>query len=248
MEALSCRLLPYKVADGSWNMAADEVLLEAAMDGIASFRLYGWTPATLSLGYFQPARLRLSHPRFASLPFVRRPTGGQALVHDRELTYALALPAGSVWQPDKSPTMWLRRMHRVIAAALADHGIAVTALPAEAERPFDGLLCFLHPTAGDLMMGTHKVVGSAQRRVRGALLQHGGILLGTSPYTPELPGLGAMQTAAHTVSSLCAAVERWLRHETGCKIVPVRWNAADLNRIEDLVRTKYSQAWWNEKR
>lgn len=248
MEAVSCRLLPYKVADGPWNMAADEVLLESAMRGVASFRLYGWTPATLSLGYFQPAHVRLSNPRLASLPFVRRPTGGHALVHDRELTYALALPAGSAWQPDRSPATWLRQMHRVIAAALGDRGIAVTALPPEAEKRFDGLLCFLHPTAGDLMMGAHKVVGSAQRRSRRALLQHGGILLGTSAYTPELPGLGANDAASAFLEGFSTALVQRLERETGWDVVRKNWDAAEILRIEELIRAKYSQAWWNEKR
>src|SRR4051812_16012691 len=98
MSAPVCRLLPFVTADGPWQMAADEVMLEAAVAGTASFRTYGWTAVTLSLGYFQPAAVRLADPLLASLPFVRRASGGATLVHDREVTYALALPAGPPWQ------------------------------------------------------------------------------------------------------------------------------------------------------
>ena len=111
-------LLPLASADGAHNMAADEVLLESAGRGIASLRFYTWTPATVSLGYFQPQRVRQDDARLASLPFVRRPSGGMTLVHDQELTYALALPAGPPWQvAGQSP--WLCRMHAITGAALA---------------------------------------------------------------------------------------------------------------------------------
>src|SRR5436190_22488839 len=110
------RLLPFATADGPINMAADEVMLLGAADGIASLRFYGWSPATLSLGYFQPAAVRLSDPRLATLPWVRRASGGATLVHDRELTYALALPSGLPWQSEQS---WMPRFHAIIAAAFA---------------------------------------------------------------------------------------------------------------------------------
>src|SRR5712691_9259535 len=92
MANVHCRLLPFTTAAGPWHMAADEVLLETAAAGVASLRFYTWSPPTLSLGYFQPAASRLADPLLADLPWVRRASGGEALVHDRELTYALALP------------------------------------------------------------------------------------------------------------------------------------------------------------
>src|SRR5262249_21106303 len=106
----TCRLLPYALADGPHNMAAHAVLLEAAAQGVASLRFYGWSAATPSLGYFQSERLRHADPRLAELPYVRRPSGGATLVHHHEVTYALGLPAGSLWQTGES---WLRRMHAI---------------------------------------------------------------------------------------------------------------------------------------
>src|SRR5579859_6210376 len=122
MSPISCRLLPFRTADGPHNMAADEVLLEAAVKGSASLRFYTWSDATISLGYFQPERLRREETPLAGRPFVRRPSGGMTLIHHHELTYALALPAGAPWQKagDKP---WLCRMHAIIAAALAQWGI-----------------------------------------------------------------------------------------------------------------------------
>src|SRR5258708_20627263 len=75
MPTAACRLLPYAVADGPHNMARDEVLLEAAVTGTASLRFYGWTEATVSLGYFQSDRLRYSDGRPARRPYRPRPTG-----------------------------------------------------------------------------------------------------------------------------------------------------------------------------
>src|SRR6516164_4746299 len=136
---VTCRLLPFSTADGPHNMAADEVLLESGQAGTASFRLYAWTEATVSLGYFQPAGLRQTDPRIAALPFVRRPSGGAALVHHLEVTYALGLPAGRPWQTGES---WLCRMHYVLTAALASLGVSTAACGGRETKPFAGLLSF----------------------------------------------------------------------------------------------------------
>ncbi len=247
MEAVTCRLLPYADADGPANMAADETMLHSAAAGVASLRCYGWSAATVSLGYFQPARARVAAPRMEALPFVRRPSGGAALVHDRELTYALALPAGPPWQPAGEPaTAWLLRAHRIIAAGLAALGVACSVAPAE--RPHAGPLCFRHVTPGDLVIGSHKVVGSAQRRLRGALLQHGGILLAASPHAPELPGLAeAVGRALPADTVRGALITAWAR-QTGWELVPGDWTAAELSRIAELTRTKYTRPEWNGKR
>src|SRR6516162_7524457 len=123
MSPPSVRLLPWHVAEGPWQMAADEALIETAGAGCASLRFYGWTTATLSLGYFQPAAIRLADPLLAALPWLRRLTGGEALVHHHEITYALALPGGTPWQSRETP--WPRRMHEIIRMALATLGITV---------------------------------------------------------------------------------------------------------------------------
>jgi lipoyl(octanoyl) transferase len=243
--APTCRLLPYWVADGPHNMAADEVLLQSAQQGLASLRFYGWSAATVSLGYFQPASVRQADPLLASLPYVRRPTGGATLVHHHEVTYALALPPGKPWQTNQS---WLRRMHALIGSALVAWQLAARLQPPGEEAPFTGVLCFQHHTAGDLLIGGAKIGGSAQRKQRGALLQHGAILLAASPYTPQLPGIQQLTEKTLQPREVCQAVGREFSKETGWTLVPSAATRQELDQIQNLTDVKYSQAAWNERR
>jgi lipoate-protein ligase A len=244
MDKPLCRLLPYHVADGPWNMAADEALLEAAVAGTASFRLYGWRTATLSLGYFQGEAACRADGRLAALPWVRRPSGGSALVHHHEVTYALALPAGPPWQ--KRGESWLLRMHAVIGRALGRAGVEVQA--SGVERKQGEVLCFLHHTPGDLVCGTAKVGGSAQRRQRGAVLQHGGILLAQSPFTPELPGIRELTGKDLAGQEWRSLLVDQLARDTGWRLEPGDWTKAEHGRIEALRVERYLQDSWNRKR
>lgn len=247
MSHIVCRLLPLEAMDGPHNMAADETLLESAVAGVASLRFYTWNPPTLSLGYFQPHALRLTDPLLTDLPWVRRPSGGAALIHDREVTYALALPAGRPWQMGVT---WLTRMHQIILRALA--GLAVPSepfAPATPERlPFTGLLCFQHFTSGDLMIGPAKVVGSAQRRQQAALLQHGGILLGQSAFTPVLPGIRELSGRQLSVAQVVDKVCQEFVTDTGWTLDPAVWTSAQRERMETIVSAKYGSDRWNRKR
>jgi lipoate-protein ligase A len=246
MSGRQCRLLPFHVAGGAWNMAADEILLEAATAGIASFRLYGWSTATLSLGYFQSAAAARGYPRLVELPWVRRASGGAALVHHHELTYALGLPTGSPWQ--KRGESWLKTMHVYIQQALAELGV-FTRLCGDAEGKKRGeVLCFLHHTPGDLLIDDAKLAGSAQRKQRGALLQHGGILLAASPFTPLLLGIRELVDVAVQPSDLCAAVVAQLHRHTGWNLVSSEWDADERKRIDERAADKFAQSAWNDKR
>ena len=238
------RLLPYTEADGPHNMAADEVLLEAAVAGSASLRLYGWSQATLSLGYFQPVAVRESDPRLANLPWVRRPTGGETLVHHHELTYALSLPPGPPWQAHR--TSWLALMHAILAEALA--GLGAAAVSVGSEVRLGQVLCFLHHTPGDLHIGRAKVVGSAQRRRRGALLQHGAVLLAASPHTPALPGVAELIGRGLSAEEVAAAVRVCFARRTGWTLEPADWTADECHRIDALAADKYAQPAWNARR
>jgi lipoate-protein ligase A len=242
------RLLPFESADGPANMAADETLVEtAAQAGSASLRFYGWSPATLSLGYFQPAAARAADPRLAALPWVRRPSGGAALVHDLELTYCLALPPGAHWQSGAS---WMTRMHEVIGRALRDLGVAT--MPVEKPHDFGDVLCFQQQTPGDLLAGAaktlSKVVGSAQRKYRRALLQHGSILLERSPHTPELPGLAELTSVRIAPRPLAAAVAAAFERHTGWRLEAAEWTDEEMRRRAALLTARYAAPYWNERR
>ncbi|WP_246196256.1 lipoate--protein ligase family protein [Aquisphaera giovannonii] len=197
--SLTCYLLPYMEADGAANMALDEALLErvAAEPGAGYLRTYGWSPATLSLGYFQDLDEVAADPRWRDAPLVRRATGGGAIWHDRELTYSLALPAD---HRGSQPGPWLyRAVHASIGAELRARGLDARARseagphapPAGAAsgRPDRPFLCFTDRDPEDIVAASSKVVGSAARRRAGAVLQHGSILLRRSERAPELPGI-----------------------------------------------------------
>jgi lipoate-protein ligase A len=239
------RLLPTASAHGPHNMAADEVLLESAINGIASFRFYQWNPATVSLGYFQAEQTRRQDPLLGTLPFVRRSTGGATLVHHYEVTYAIGLPAGRPWQ---SAGSWLPRMHGIIAAAMRELSIHNYLYEPANDPPFRGHLCFHHFTAGDLMIGSSKIVGSAQRKRRGALMQHGGILLARSRHAPALPGILELTGRSLNIEETCVTVRRAFALATGWEMVEGGWTGVERNRIEELANNKYSQEVWNRKR
>jgi len=191
---LLCRLLIDPPADGAWNMALDEALLQAAeSDGVAWLRFYRWSEPTLSLGYFQSHADRRLHPAGAGCPLVRRSTGGGAIVHDRELTYSIVLPLIDGFPPN---AQWLyRAVHGSLTATLVDLGVIASLCDERydpthpAAEPF---LCFQRRMTGDVLVGKHKIAGSAQRRRRCAILQHGTILLAKSAAAPELPGIAEL--------------------------------------------------------
>jgi lipoate-protein ligase A len=227
-------------------MAADEVLLEAAVAGIASLRFYAWSVPTLSLGYFQPQAVRLTDPRLDLLPYVRRSSGGSTLVHHFELTYALALPAGFAWQPKGQS--WICRMHGIIASALERFGVSADSVKCGAEKKVGNVLCFQHQTAGDLTVGGHKIAGSAQRKQRSALMQHGGILLAQSSHAPDLPGVRELGERTVASGALAEAIALAFQAETGWELRQADWTERERIRIRELVADKYATASWNDKR
>jgi lipoate-protein ligase A len=226
-------------------MAADEVLLEhVAATGRPALRLYTWDPPTLSLGYFQPVAGRLADPRLAALPVVRRPTGGGAIVHHHELTYGLALPTG----PLQRGVHWACRMHDVIRAALGSYAVPAAACAGGQETGRGAFLCFQHQTPGDVLLAAHKVVGSAQRRRAGALLQHGSILLAASPHAPHLSGVRELLGVVIPPDRLADDLVRTFAQMTGWEAGPADWTAGRLARRAELVATRYAHPAWTERR
>jgi lipoate-protein ligase A len=181
-----CRVLQDGPLPGPVNMAVDEALLNAATQGIATLRFYQWDTPTVSIGHFQAREGGSIPARFRGLVAVRRLSGGGAILHHRELTYSCALPATHPLTAD--PGQIYDRVHEAIINVLSQHGIAsrMRGKDAFADQSF---LCFSRGDARDIVIGSNKIVGSAQRRRQGAVLQHGSILLSLSPETPEFPGI-----------------------------------------------------------
>jgi lipoate-protein ligase A len=157
-------------------MARDHALALTLRPGAAVLRLYGWERPTLSLGRNEPALGRYDRAAAAErgIDVVRRPTGGRAVLHWRELTYAVIAPAGALGGPRRA----YRLIHQLLAQALASVGVPVE-IAAEPARPtpVDAGPCFRAPAPGEIVVGGRKLVGSAQLRVGDVLLQHGSILL-----------------------------------------------------------------------
>lgn len=190
---IPCRLLIDQPARGAWNMSVDEALLLAAGEsGTACLRFYRWSPATLSLGYFQRCAQREEHRESIDCDLVRRASGGGAIIHDRELTYSLVMPRGAI--PGSKTTQLYTLVHQSLIDVLATQhagsstSLCVFAQQGDATGAPQPFLCFQRRSLGDVLLRGEKIAGSAQRRSQGAVLQHGSVLLDASPRAPQLPG------------------------------------------------------------
>jgi lipoate-protein ligase A len=236
-------------AEGAWNMALDEVLLRgAASEGTWTLRFYGWSQPTLSLGYFQPWDDRRQHAPSRSCACVRRPSGGGAILHDRELTYSLAVPAGHPLAAS-AETLY-RQIHQSLAALLNRFAIEAEIYAAErAERSrAEPFLCFERRAPGDVVVGGVKVAGSAQRRWRGAVLQHGSVLLQRSSYAPELRALGDLKTSLPGPYELADDWLPMLTESLGVEFRPDELSAIELTDACQLASDKYQVKTWNRRR
>ena len=207
------RLINDGPARGGWNMAVDQAILESVNEtGLPVLRIYRWSPATLSLGYFQSHDDRQLHPESRRCDLVRRSSGGGAIIHDREITYSLTLPSTNRWAEQN--TQIYRIVHDSITGAMAQYDVHTYPFDSSIHQPPqspNSFLCFRRRSDGDLICDGYKVVGSAQRRSKQAVLQHGSILLETSEFAPQLPGIQNLTNkkidAAHFtnrfVTSLC---------------------------------------------
>jgi lipoate-protein ligase A len=176
-------------ASGAWNMAIDEALLETAVaGGPPTVRWYLWDEATLSLGHFQTMEDVRNDPRFNGLPVVRRLSGGGAVIHHHELTYSCTLPGSHPLAQD--PRQLYGLVHGRIIEILAEFGFttALRGRRTDAGQP-GKFLCFGRGDDFDVVTEGHKVLGSAQRRRKGAVLQHGSLVVRQSEWAPEFPGL-----------------------------------------------------------
>jgi lipoyl(octanoyl) transferase len=175
------RLVVDGAAPGAWNMAVDEVLLDGVVAGATAptLRFYQWKPPCVSLGYFQSfGAVNRDGCRSLGIDIVRRPTGGRAILHDRELTYSLVLPA-SVLGHDHGVLPSYYRISLALQEGLRRLGVATTLAPPSGapSTALQGPVCFDRPSAHEILLDGRKLVGSAQVRRGTALLQHGSILI-----------------------------------------------------------------------
>jgi lipoyl(octanoyl) transferase len=168
------------------NMAIDEAILTVHSEGktLPTVRFYTWDPATLSIGYFQKAEKEINFEKVREygLGFVRRPTGGRAVLHDKELTYSVIVSENYPEMPSQ-----VTEAYRVISNGLLKgfqnlgfHAEMVSLASEEEKAKYASLgssACFDSPSWYELVVEGKKVAGSAQTRQKGTILQHGSILL-----------------------------------------------------------------------
>ncbi len=210
------RLLRTGSHPGAWNMACDEAILESVGERASppSVRFYAWDPPAVSLGRHQAdpdvgARAVLAE---LGVQWVRRPTGGRLVWHGpsgEELTYSVVAPIG---EPPLAGglTDAYRRIHEGLAAGLGRLGLAVELAPRARGAgprlgPTNRLACFAATVPWEIEAGGRKLLGSAQRRSRGALLQHGSLPLAGDPSSiPERVWPGSFGTRVVTTVSAVA--------------------------------------------
>jgi len=178
---LQFRFLVDEPSEGAFNMAVDEALfLSASETGSATVRLYGFDPPTVSFGCRQTLEeaVDVASCRELGVDWVRRPTGGRALLHQHELTYSVASPAGGVFRG-----FGVRALYDSVSAAIrrALTGLGIVLDPAEPEaartrEPALDVPCLALPGRHEITSGGRKIVASSQRRGRRVFLQQGSIL------------------------------------------------------------------------
>ena len=182
----SLRIIIDGACDGAANMARDAALLDEHRPGDPPvLRLYRWRPPAVSYGYNQSLDgFDAAAIAAAGFGLVRRPTGGRAILHADELTYAVV---GASPSPLFGETLHATytRINEALLLFLRDLGLAADVSGGESRDDARGLVCFKSAGRHEISVQGRKLVGSAQRRHGGAFLQHGSILAG--PAHLELP-------------------------------------------------------------
>jgi lipoate-protein ligase A len=257
------RMIVEEPGGGQLNMAVDEAIMESVgnLGSPATLRLYGFAPPTLSFGRFQRIRdtIRWEAVRRDGITLVRRPTGGQAVLHDRELTYSVVLGK------DHLQPFGKREIYRLIAELLLE-ALMRLGVQGRSNRRRSGDLhnpdCFRSTGEYEIASSSaKKLIGSAQVVNRRASLQHGAIPLDMSyrridryldlkaGETPEESSclsaeLGTAVGFAQAVKAFAEGFDAALR-DRGAKLQTGTLTEGESRRAEELLQNKYSGDAWN---
>lgn len=262
----------------AYNMALDEALLDWHSEGEIPpiIRFYEWNPATLSIGYFQQVQkdINLQAVHEQNLGFVRRPTGGRAVLHDQELTYSVIV---SESYPNMPATV--TEAYRVISEGLLlgfqKLGLeAYFSVPQTEQQLADlkkpkSAVCFDAPSWYELVVEGKKVAGSAQTRQKGVILQHGAILLDLNEelllsvfnfeseeakerMRKKLPekavAMNQFVDTPFTIEQCVEAFSKGFEEALNIELMPYELNEIQQQYIEHLMKTKYATNEWNFKK
>ncbi|NIS83164.1 MAG: octanoyltransferase [Anaerolineales bacterium] len=264
------RLILSPPASGAENMALDDAVLQAVSTGASppTLRLYAWDPPCLSIGYAQPiGDVDLQKLEALGWDLVRRPTGGRAILHTDELTYAVISPEH---HPDLSGGV-LRSYQKLsagFAAALKGLGLEVTIQP-DIKLPEDQRtdpVCFQVPSAYEITAEDKKLIGSAQVRRRGGVLQHGTIplrgdiaricqVLNYETQTDREEAQQRVREQAATITDLLGRPVDWIdvaqaikegfERSLGWTLVEGGLTDHELQTCDSLTTTRYRSQDWN---
>lgn len=261
-----------------FNMALDEALLDWHSKGSIPpvLRFYEWNPATLSIGYFQQVErdVNMQAVKAQNLGFVRRPTGGRAVLHDQELTYSVIV-SESYPQMPVSVTEAYRVISEGILLGFQNLGLHAYFSVPETQEQLDDLkkpksaVCFDAPSWYELVVEGKKVAGSAQTRQKGVILQHGAILLDldeelllsvfnfSSPEAKEhmrkkLPekavAMNQFVETPFTVEQCITAFSKGFEQALDIELIPYELTEAQYLFVEQLAQKKYASDEWNFKK
>jgi lipoate-protein ligase A len=247
---MDVRVIYDRPASGAWNMAVDEALLETVSesDHDGWLRFYRWEEPTLSLGYFQRHGDRQRHPPSRDLPTIRRSTGGGAIIHAEELTYSFCIPVVS--NRDDRASAFYFAFHETFIEELASRGVQarICGEPERVQVVEEPFLCFLRRAEADVLLGEHKIGGSAQRRRRDALLQHGSMLLRSTIASPELAGVEDISGVVIDPSELA---ERWagrIATRFRLRLHTSELGESEAKLAESWQKKRFGQETWTLKR
>lgn len=262
------RILNYQVADPAWNMAVDEGIFTSYLEGKSppTLRFYGWSPATVSIGYFQDVEreINIDSLRLRGYGLVRRNTGGRAVLHDQELTYSMVagikegLPNNLI-----GSYLYISK-----AFAHAFQGLGVKAkLHNGTEKHATSGACFESPSWYEITVNGKKLMGSAQLRQKGSFLQHGSILLNFSAADLEAVLNVSTESRQAFIEKLQKKIismddldSRWGPSELAVKVTEsfrvlygIAFEPGELTEYETnlahwLTLNKYTTTEWNYKR
>ena len=262
----------------SFNMALDEALLKWHSEGKMPpiIRFYEWQPATLSIGYFQQSKRDIDFNALNAqgISFVRRPTGGRAVLHEHELTYSIIVDEHYPNIPE-SVTEAYRMLSEGLLIGFQNLGLdAYFSIPKTKQQQISlkqpkSAVCFDAPSWYELVVEGKKVAGSAQTRQHGVILQHGAILLSLniekllsvfnfkSPEArekmrTELPYRAvAIDTLTNQVLSIDAckrAFKTGFEQALHIELIPYKLTDEQLQLVAQIEREKYANDAWNFKK
>ncbi len=254
-------------AGGAWNMAVDQALVELyPQQQWPTLRLYSWAPACVSLGIAQQwSAVHVERCAERGIEIVRRPTGGRAILHDREVTYSVVTRQDDPLIAAATIVAAYAQISAALVTGLRRLGVAAELAARPGTDATKSAACFDLAADHEIIVGGRKLVGSAQARKQGVVLQQGTLLLHAdvetlaavlrvpAHVTAEYLGqrlvaldevLGRAPAAAEVETALVAGfVEAW-----AIVLEPGSLTPAEGARAEELVHEKYGNDAWTRRR